>query len=342
MANLCSININIPLDKVPDQTEREQLIALYKAGQKWKEAVKTDESLRIGKNRDVFISSQTGVPYRKTQWNNYGGEFTGKSNETLEADNEQWNIPTIGATFGKKGKSIWVQSTTCGRGGSLLFDEADGITMHIPKSEKSYTIPSTTQIPMTWQFKWGFPWWAQVGFAGADKYCDKKSQDPPKGKDYKFYEEWYSKHEYKPTYLLWELSVAKILKNLEYVIKVYENFPVEGSAWQNNWIWEELSQLSKIYKWFKQVSVITPDALAHLDWSEVAWNSMDFKSAREDDEPNQIMEFIKDMERNLKKLTPDQLFEEYCLRTKSESTKARDYLSILERDPFDWSQWFRL
>src|SRR5215213_629397 len=107
MANLCSIEIIIPLKKVPDIKEREQLAALYEAEKKWSEAAKTNDELRRGKNHHEFIASQPGVPHERTRWSNFGGSFDGRPGEVLKSDSEQWNTPTIHASFEDRDGEIW-------------------------------------------------------------------------------------------------------------------------------------------------------------------------------------------------------------------------------------------
>ena len=295
-----SIDIYIPLNKVPDKKEREQLVALYKAEYKWKEAVKTNKELNSGINFDKFISSQPDVPSKDDR-------------------------PTINAYFKEKDDRIWVCPYDFGEPIGLQ----DGITI---TSLEGASPPGLLRIPMQYEFKWGFPWWAQVGFAGGTKYCDEKSQDPQ------------DKTVMPYAYLIWISPIAKILKNLEYSINVYENFPLNGQAWQLGWVWEELSDLRKIYRWFKKIDFVCPEAIACLDWDEIAWNNWTFEEARKNDDPNSAMSSVRKVEEDIQKLKTGKLplskfNEKYTdiLRKNKKDTKG--YIPVIKRNPFDDDEW---
>lgn len=294
-----SIDIYIPLDKIPDKKEREQLIALYKAERKWKEAVKTNKELNSGINSANFISSQPDVPSKD-------------------------NRPTIGAYFEEKDDRVWVCPYDFG--GPIGFQ--NGITIIRP--ERAY--PSLIHIPMQYEFRWGFLWWAQVGFAGGQKICDEKSQDP------------LDKAVMPYAYLLWKSPVAKILKNLEYAIKVFENFPLSGQAWQLGWVWEELSNLRRIYRWFRKIDFVCPEAIACLDWDEIALNNWTFEEARKNDDPNSAMFYTRKKEGDIQKLKTGELplnkfSKKYADIIRKNKKDTKGYIPIIKRDPFDGDEW---
>lgn len=351
MANYCSIYVNIPLNKIPDDKEREGLTALYHAEKKWSEAVKLDDELRRGNKRDLYLASQPGVPFEKTKYTyHFSDEEVKKGFKKegeLRPEEEQWNKPTTYASFEERKGIIYVHPNTFGRGGSLLFDYEDGITLKILKTPKNKIFfPFVTNIPMSWDFKYSFPWWAQIGFAGGVKEYDKEAQDPPEGKSQEFYIKWIEEHGQPMPYLAWEQSAKKLIKNLEFAINVYENFPVIGNVWQMDWVWRELYQLRKIYRWVKQINFVSDEAIFELNWSEVAMYSGEYKWTKENDSPNQIMTSIKKMEKDSKsflrgqisteKFTKDHLFH----LKKNEKDTNKSYTKTSERDPFYYLDWF--
>ncbi len=327
MANRCGINIYIPLDKVPDEIERQQLTALYTAKKKWEEKVKTNKKLDTWENRANFIASQPGIPFKKRH----------STNSDLKQKSKQYKYSTIGADFYIENDRIWVFPITFGRNEVLMFDQKDGITVHKPAEETFIS----SYLPMQVEFRYQFPWWAQVGFAGAKKSCDEESQDPPKEQNQEFYDKWYEEHGDPITYLFWELPVSKILENLEYVIKTYENFPVNGLIWQWIWVWKALDVVAKIYLWFKEIHYFVPEAFARLDWGEVAFNMISFEEARADDDPNQIMSDIRKINKDTMKLANGSLslnkFEKkYATHIKKGVKGRRNYTPIIERSLFDF------
>lgn len=349
MANICSINIYIPLDKIPDKEEKAQLAALYEAEKKWKEAVKTDEELRIGKNYQNFIGSQPGVPFKRTEYKYEffdDGDKKGIAKEgELKPDSEQWNQPTIHASFEERDGKILVCPYGFGRGRGLLFDEEDGISFHISKPDNSIlALPYLFHIPVMWSFKHSFPWWAEIGFAGGKKNCDEESKDAPSGQSDEFYKKWYEEHGQPIPQLIWEHSVSEILKNLGYAVRVYENFPTTGLAWQMSWVWKELDKLKDIYKWMKQIYSVSSEAIAYLDWSEVAWSSGEFEWTRKNDSPNQNMLSIKRMEIdtirfNEGKLSLEAFKRRHTLHLRKSKKDYRGYVPIAKRDPFYYLYW---
>ncbi len=339
MANRCSIEIIIPLDKVPDSKEREQLTALYKAEKKWSEAVKTNDELRRGKNYHEFIALQPGVPHKKTQWSNFGGSFRGRAGEVLKPDTEQWETPTIHASFHERDGAVWVHPYDFDRGEGLLFDNANGITFERPED-----YPYSPHLAMRWDFKWSFPWWAEIGFAGGKKICNEDGMDAPSGQSDDFYRKWYDEHGEPFPFLMWEIPVSQLLKNLEYAINVYELFPLMGEAWQMVWVWEELKALKDLYMWMRKVNFVCPDAIGQLDWSEVSLYSGEYKWTQENDSPNQIMESVKKMDSDVQKLKAGELSSEafkkkYFLHKKRNEEDYSGYIPVIKRNPFKDNKW---
>lgn len=348
MANICSINIYIPLDEIPDEKEKSQLAALYEAEKKWKEAVKNDEELRIGKNYQDFIGSQPGVPFKKTEYKyeSYDEEVKNgvAKNGELKPDSEQWNQPTIHASFEVIDDKIWVHPYGFGRSQGLLFDEENGITIPIRKyTSNTFLVGTYSRVPMSWEFKWSFPWWAEIGFAeGKKSYAE--GVDAPKGQTDSFYDKWYEEHGQPYPYLAWTHSVSEIVKNLDFAIRVYENFPISGVTWQMAWVWKELNQLKDLYKWMKQVGLISSKAIAYLDWGEVAMNSGEYEWTQKNDSPNLIMASVKKMENDVRRLNEGKLLLDK-FRRKYESHLRRNkkaykgYVLIPKRDPFNYVDW---
>lgn len=299
MANRCSIDVYISLESIPDKREREQFTTLYEAERKWKEVVKKRDRPRTEKDHQEFIASRQGVPFRRTEWRYHFNDEEVKQGKAkdgeLRPESEQWNQPTVSAHFEERGGCVWVHPFRFDRGSGLLFD--DGITICPFGSKHQYA-----HLPMDWGFKWFFPWWAQIGFAGAKKYCDQESKDAPEGQTAEFYDKWYERHGQLTPYLIWENPVSKILKNLRRAGMVLENFPVTEPAWQWGWVWEELNQLKGIYGWFEQIHAICSEAIAKLDWEEVAWNLMTYEEARKNDEPNELVTGVEEMEKDIDRL----------------------------------------
>lgn len=348
MANICSINIYIPINDIPDEKEKDQLKALYEAEKKWDEAVKKDDSLRVGVNRDKFLASQPGVPFKRTEWRYSHWDEEVKSGKAKadepEPDSKQWNQPTIHASYDKKGDEIWVFPYSFGRSSGLLFDEDNGITVPIQKfTGDNFLLGTHCKVPVTWEFKWSFTWWAEVGFAGGKKEA-AEGEDAPKGQTEEFYEKWYAEHGQPVPYLVWELQVSEVVKNLEYTIRIYESFPISGLAWQMSWIWEELMQLKELYRWIKKISLISPKAIAHLDWGEVAMNSGEYERMQKNDSPNLIMAAVKKMESDVKRLNEGKLsldkfrrkYESHLRRNKKD---YKGYVLISKRDSFNYLDW---
>ncbi len=281
MANICSIDIWIPLEKIPDDEEKQQYTALHKAWNEWEKRPATNEKM-AGVVQKNFLSSQPGVPFKKT---------------------ELGNIPTIHASFTKRDKKIWV-----------LPDES--LTIKPFKD-------MITHLNLICSFKHGFPWWAQVGFAGATKIFNKK---PQKDGD-------------STPYLRWELKVESVLKNLEFVIRTYEEFPVSGKFWQWSWIWEELPNLSKIYEWFKVADKTVPEAIAVLNWEEVAMYSMSHADTKNNDYPNRLMNGVKEIAQDIEDfskglITRAKFQKKYAIKLRNVKGK-KGYEPITEREVFE-------
>jgi hypothetical protein len=169
----------------------------------------------------------------------------------------------------------------------------------------SYAITQKPGLLLEWRFIDGFPWWAQVGFAGGTKYCDQSSQDPPAGKGREFYIKWNQEHSCSYPYLYWEHPVSKILKNLESIVDLWCN--CANIPPQFGWVKEDFLGLRSIYGWFKQVNDAYPEALGVLDWLEVAWNSMTFEEARRRDDPNLIMADLEEIKNRIQ-TTAEEIF----------------------------------
>lgn len=332
MANICDINIYVPLEKIPEEGERKQFKALFRAEKAWDRAVKKDKRLRQGKYRDEFIASQPDVPSELTSWRYSFSDKEVKNGRVKDGDlkpaKEQWRRPTIGAYFfppTKDDRQVWVHPYCFGRKGEAEFTIMQGLTVLLDKQE-------ITHIPMSRHFRWSFPWWAQVGFAGAKKTCNDFEETP--------------KDPYEPdmAFLCWELPMEKVLSNLEYVIGVYEHFPVFGQAQQWDWVWQDLDHLQELYHWLKKIYQKLPEAKVILDWSEVAWGCMTKKEAQENDEPNQIMAAVKEMAADVQdfvagKMTSQVFTKKHAQKVAGREIQKYDYVPICKRDPFNYAIW---
>jgi hypothetical protein len=157
---------------------------------------------------------------------------------------------------------------------------------------KLIILPSVTPVDTGKEFRYVFPWWAEVGFAGAKKYCNSK------------------KEALKPSklvFLYWEHPVQDVIKNLDYVIQVRQNLPVNGTLEQWLWASNGLAKVKEAKEWFSRVYGFSNRAIAVLDWSEVACNMMDFKQVWENDSPNWYMARVKEMEKDTRKLNTGKL-----------------------------------
>ena len=339
MANMCDIKVYVPLSAIPHEEERGHLAALYAAEREYSRLAQDNEELRSGRAHDEFVSIWPGVPHQRTRWSNSGGTFRGRPGEFLKPDSEQWSQPTVGALFEERDGEVWVHPYKM-RDESSLFGQQDGI-MVFPGTLDGRC---STILPMSQDFRHSFPWWAQVGFAGAKKLCDEEGQDPPDGQTEEFYRQWSTEHRDKLTYLLWEHPVSDVLTNLEYVIDVYEGFPVSGAAWRMAWVWKALSQLEDLYRWFKRIHLVSPRALGVLDWSEVAWNVMTFEQARRINDPNEIMREIREMAEDREaflegRLCQSEFEKKYAQQEGDVAGETRGYVRIASRDPYAWVGW---
>ena len=123
-------------------------------------------------------------------------------------------------------------------------------------------------------------------------------------------------------------------------INVFENFPLSGQAWQLGWIWEDLSNLMGIYRWFRKIEFVCSEAIANLDWDEIALNNWTFEEARKNDDPNNAMFYARRTEERIQKLKKGELplskFNEVYLdflRKNEKDTKG--YIPISNRNPFN-------
>jgi hypothetical protein len=152
--------------------------------------------------------------------------------------------------------------------------------------------PAVTSINAEREFRYAFPWWAEVCFAGAKKYCNDKNEA------------------LKPdtlVFLYWEHPVQDVIKNLDYIIQVRQNLPVSGPL--NQWLWASngLATVKEAREWFSRFYGFSKRAIAVLDWSEVACNMMDFKMVWQNDNPNWYMAGVKKMEEDTQKLNTGKL-----------------------------------
>jgi len=95
--------------------------------------------------------------------------------------------------------------------------------MHITRARHAGEVYSPLSIALDpcWEFRWSFPAWAQIGFAGAKKTCG--------GIDHG-----------ARGYLLWELPVKEVISNLKYAIKVLKNFPISTKLASWKWVTDDL------------------------------------------------------------------------------------------------------
>lgn len=279
MANYCFIRIYLPLRRIPDEIERRQLAALYEARKKHAELSKENDELRTGRNYDEFIASQPGIPYQRTRWSHSGGEFEGRSGEVLLPDSRQWNRPTVRAHFEERYGETWVHPFHVGS------EEPDGITIS-PPNGASVPLRASNRLQMTAHYKYCFPWWAQVGFAGAEKFCDQESLDV-----------------HTPdVYLYWRQTVANVTANLRYSIDILKAFVQIVPTQQAMEERIGLEKPEEVFRWFTQVQLACPEAFAELDWSEVVSMGMTFKDARENNDPNEIMAAFAELEQDMRNL----------------------------------------
>jgi hypothetical protein len=143
--------------------------------------------------------------------------------------------------------------------------------------------PLCTILDSEWLFKWNFPWWAQIGFAGAKKTCGG-ADNGARG------------------YLCWELPVKDVIHNLKYIIKVLKNFPISTKLASWTWVSQDLSDLQEVLLWFCTAYELSDKATAALDWGEVALLGMSEAEVRKNNHPNDLMADIKKLRTDIRKL----------------------------------------
>jgi len=152
-------------------------------------------------------------------------------------------------------------------------------------SAGSMNVPLWMVLDSIWSFKYGFPWWAQIGFAGAEKNSGtQKIKDDP------------------IAYLEWELPVKDVIRNLKYAIKVHKNFPISTKLANWKWVEDNLRQLREVLLWFHTAYEISDRAIATLDWSEVAWMMLTEAQVSQNNDPNNLMADVKKLNRDIRKL----------------------------------------
>jgi hypothetical protein len=154
--------------------------------------------------------------------------------------------------------------------------------MHISRAGNVYS-PVSIALDPVWEFKWGFPVWAQTGFAGAKKTCGGVEHGA-RG------------------YLFWELPVKEVIRNLKYVIKILKNFPISTNLAYWKWVLDDLHDLQEILLWFSTAYELSEKAIATLDWSEVAILTMSEADVRKNNDPNGIMANFKKLSADIRKL----------------------------------------
>lgn len=199
------------------------------------------------------------------------------------------------ATFGDKNGELWVQPE---------------------KLRYNFSKFQSTNVPMNWWFRHDFPDWAQVGFANGEKTCGRMTHIDSDERGW----------------LIWELEVSEILNNLKYAIEVHEKFPISNQLWEWQGLYQGLHYLEQIYIWFCKVNKISSNAVATLDWSEVATNIMNYDSIKKNNEPNVIMDGVKRMAKHTKQLNSGKLSVEDFRDIYAD--KSGFYIPIAEREPF--------
>jgi len=157
--------------------------------------------------------------------------------------------------------------------------------MHITRARHAGEVYSPLSIALDpcWEFRWSFPAWAQIGFAGAKKTCG--------GIDHG-----------ARGYLLWELPVKEVISNLKYAIKVLKNFPISTKLASWKWVTDDLHQLQEVLLWFSTAYELCEKTIAVLDWAEVAVLTMSEADVRKNNKPNDYMEEFKKLSADIRKL----------------------------------------
>lgn len=311
MANYCSVNAYIPLQDIPEEQERNKLTALYNAELAYRKAIEQNEDLRRGSRRDEFISSQPGVPSNYTRWSNRGGYFQGRDGEKLLPKSKQWRKPTVGAHFREYNNQIYtfVYNT----------ESHEGITVR-PYKEKT----QITYLKLSESYRYSYPWWVEVSFAGGLKHCDETSKEED------VQEALESGESICPyPFLLWEIPLEKAVKNLEYVIDVYSKLPIHGYWYEYSVLYYQMNELSNYYRWLKSILLLFPTALVVMDYAEVNM-MLTFDEARKDNSPNEILTSIKKLEEEIKTLPEDSIYDKH---------KDKEFIPIKLRNPFKGLDW---
>lgn len=273
MANWCDISIYFPLHEMKETEHKRQLFALYWAQKEWEKHANPKASTR---EKESFIAAQPGVPFERTKnegWNT--DPLTGEKTPTNDTapDNEQWYRPSISADFNVIDSVIWVHPYF-----ELYLDHHDFFSPSHFKPIKD--------------FKHGFPWWAQIGFAGAKKTFDgTKSDESPNAYGL----------------LFWELPVKDVVHNLRYVSKVHKRIPVQGTLEQWLWAFDAIDCVKEIMDWFELALTISDKAIAKLDWAEVAMNMMFLEDTQNNNDPNDLMRTVKALSKDIDNFRDERL-----------------------------------
>lgn len=232
--------------------------------------------------------------WRATHANEY--IFGDKYERFMKAELDVYSEPLAYTAFGDKNGELWVKT--------------ERLKYFLTKSQFSW-------VSMDWGFKHDFPWWAQVGFANGEKTFGHLVPNQPESGGW----------------LNWELDVSVVLTNLKYAIDVYEKFPISNQAWEWQEIYHGLDNLARIYTWFCKVILISPNAVATMDWSEVANNALSYEYIKSSNSPNEIMAEVITMSKHVKELKSGKL-----TRRRFEKIYAKRvgcYIPIAERDPYN-------
>lgn len=217
-------------------------------------------------------------------------------------DPESLGKLSISASFYNIDGHLWVHP--------YIYKYGDGLTYHLGKSQ-------ITRVAMDWSFKHSFPWWAQIGFADGEKQFGIIESNEPDHRGW----------------LCWKSEVTKILENLEYAIKAHETFPVSNQAKEWLGVYSDLDKLTDIYGWFGKVNRVSNKAVAVLNWSEVGYNVMHYEHIKNNNEPNEIMDTVKQMASDIKQLESGKL--SFVKFRKKYALSPDKFVSATSKDPFE-------
>jgi hypothetical protein len=190
-------------------------------------------------------------------------------NENIKQNGLRAAAPGASATIREINGEAWV---------TPYFD------IHIA-SAGNVSVPLWMALDSLWSFKHSFPWWAQIGFAGAEKNSGtQKINSSP------------------IAYLEWELPVKDVIRNLKYAIKVHKNFPISTKLASWKWVEADLRLLQETLLWFNTAYGISDRTIATLDWSEVAWMGLTEAQASRNNDPNDLMADVKKLNSDIRKL----------------------------------------